>query len=118
MTLDRVTASLVIFSALLGLAHIALTFVIYSVWNLEALWFFGTGIAILISALANSLALDASNRANALIITFINTAMAAFFLSAWLVMPDPQVAVGGLLFVSLLACSIRRHFPTNTLTES
>ncbi|MDA7787699.1 hypothetical protein N8940_00510 [Sphingomonadaceae bacterium] len=117
MTLDRAAASLAILSGLLGLAHIALTFVIYPAWNLEALWFFGTGVAIVIGALANGLTLDASSRTNGLVLTLINAAMTAFFLSAWWVLPALQVLVGGLLFTILLMVSIRRNFAAATLKQ-
>lgn len=118
MTLGRVTASLAILTALLGLAHIVLTFAIYPAWNLEALWFLGSGIAIVIGALANSLGIDGSNRASGLILILINAAMVSFFLSAWFVLPAPQVAIGGLLFTALLACSVRRYLPAKTLNKS
>lgn len=114
MTLDRVTACLAIGAALLGLAHIGITFAIYSAWDLEALWFLGSGIAIVIGALANSLTLDNSGWDKRLVLTFINIVMTAFFLSAWLLLPAPQVAVGGCLFVALLVCSGLRHLPILT----
>lgn len=109
MNLVRVTASLAALSALLGIAHIVLAAYFYSAWTVEALWFVGTGLAIVVGALANGLTLDYSGPATGFILSFINTAMAALFLSAWLVLPAPQIVVGGVLFTALLVCGILRH---------
>lgn len=97
---------LAIIGGLLGLVHIALTPLAYADWTIEALWFVGSGLAIVVAAAANLAGFPSRGVAGSWIVTVINLAMAGFFGAAWLVLPGPQVIVGGLLFLGLTFCSL------------
>lgn len=112
MTQRRVTLVLAVVAGLLGLAHLALTVLIYPKWTTDALWFVGTGFAILIGAAANIAAINALDRASRSIMVTINVMMTAFFVAAWSVLPGPQVIAGGLLFAGLAMCAWRTTAPS------
>jgi hypothetical protein len=101
MTLRRTTLLLAIVAGLLGMGHLALAPLIYPRWTVDSLWFVGTGLAMLTGAGANLLATGAKDRMRRIGLVAINLAMAAFFASAWPVLPEPQVVIGGLLFAGL-----------------
>ncbi|HZG09282.1 MAG TPA: hypothetical protein VEZ70_09925 [Allosphingosinicella sp.] len=101
----RTTLGLAIAAGLLGTGHLALTPLLYTGWTIDSLWFVGTGLAMLIGAGANLLAVGGGNRMRRAGLLSINLAMAAFFASAWPVLPEPQVVVGGVLFAALAACA-------------
>lgn len=99
----RIVAAL---GGLLGLAHLALTPLVHAGWTIEALWFVGTGLAIVVSAGANFIASRAPDQTGRLSLAAINFSMSCFFAAAWLVLPGPQVIVGGALFFCLTLCSL------------
>lgn len=107
MTQRRITFFLAGAAGLLGLAHLALTALIYDNWTTDALWFVGTGLAIVIGAAANFAAISSLDRTSRSIMVIINAMMTGFFVAAWPVVPGPQVIVGGLLFAGLTACAWR-----------
>jgi len=67
--------------------------------------YIGTGVAIVIAAAANLIAVNAPDRAGRSILVIINAMMAGFFAAAWSVLPGPQVIVGGILFAGLAVCA-------------
>ena len=97
----RTTLVLAIAAGLLGTGHLALTPLIYPDWTIEGLWFVGTGLAMLLGAGANALGIGVGEPARRAGLFLMNTAMTAFFASAWPVLPEPQVIVGGALFAGL-----------------
>lgn len=101
MTISAVKLTLAIAAMLLGTAHMALTPFAYPIWTLDALWFVGSGLAILTGAAANIIGRDAENLSSRVMLGLVNLAMTGFFVAAWLVLPAPQVIVGGLLFAGL-----------------
>lgn len=101
MRAQRYIAGLAGVAGLLGAMHIALTPVTFSSWNLDALWFLGSGLAISIAALANFISLQSRSRNSRFVVVAINLMMAAFFIAAWYVLPGPQVIMGGVLFLAL-----------------
>lgn len=103
----RITITLAVVAGLLGLVHLALATLIYARWTPDSLWFVGTGLAIVIGAATNLVAANAPNRASRSILVIINAIMAGFFAAAWLVLPGPQVIVGGLLFAGLAVSALR-----------
>ena len=105
MTLRRTTFVLAIFAVLLGTGHLALTPLLYPGWTIDSLWFVGTGLAMLIGAGANLIGIGAGDRAGRAGLVLINLALTAFFASAWPVLPEPQVVIGGALFAGLAVCS-------------
>jgi hypothetical protein len=111
MKLRRTNMVLAIAAGLLGTAHLALTPLFYRDWTIGSLWFVGTGLAMLIGAGANLIAAGAGGaggggeRMRRLALVAINLAMTAFFASAWPVLPEPQVVLGGILFAGLAVCA-------------
>lgn len=108
---------LAVVGGLLGLVHIALTPLAYAEWTIEALWFLGSGLAIVVAALANFVGFLSGGVRGQWIFTAINIAMGCFFAAAWLVLPGPQVIVGGLLFLSLALCSLAAPPGTKAVTS-
>lgn len=109
-TLARVLA---IAAGMLGAAHIALTPFAHPSWTIEALWFVGSGLAIVVAAAANLVGFEGAGLRSNLFLIVINLAMSCFFVAAWLVLPEPQVIIGGVLFLCLVACS----FPARTAVK-
>lgn len=107
MTRRKITFVLAVVAVLLGVAHLALSVLIYAKWTTEALWFVGTGFAIVIGAAANIATINVLDRPSRSIMTITNAMMTGFFVAAWLVLPGPQVIVGGILFAGLAVCSWR-----------
>jgi hypothetical protein len=83
-----------------------LTPLAYASWTINALWFVGTGMAMVIAAAANVIAGKTPGLGVRMSLATINIAMSGFFAAAWLVLPGPQVIIGGLLFLSLALCGI------------
>lgn len=105
MRLPATRTALAAMAGLLGTVHLALTPLAYGNWTIDALWFVGTGMAILVAAAANVIAGEAAGLSIRMSLTTINIAMGGFFVAAWLVLPGPPVIIGGLLFLGLALCS-------------
>lgn len=101
MTLRGLTYALILICLLLGIGHIALTPLLYRGWTIDSLWFVGTGLAMMTGAAANILGLGSAGRLDRFVIVSVDVGLTLFFLSAWWVLPEPQVIVGGVLFASL-----------------
>ena len=106
MRLPRMRTALAMLVGLLGTVHLALTPLAYASWTIDALWFVGTGMAMVIAAAANVIAGKTPGLGVRMSLAAINIAMGGFFAAAWLVLPGPQVIIGGLLFVGLALCSL------------
>jgi hypothetical protein len=106
MKLRRITVALASAAGLLGIGHLALTPLLYPGWTIGSLWFVGTGLAMLMGAGANLVGLGAEDRTGRTGVVVMNLAMTAFFVSAWLVLPEPQVIVGGMLFTGLTVVAL------------
>ena len=107
MTMRTIVIALAVLTALLGAAHIGLTALIYPSWTLEALWFLGSGLAMVIGAAANILALGPLAFSRRMIIVLINAGMTIYFAAAWQILPEPQVMVGALLFAGLAISTLK-----------
>jgi hypothetical protein len=110
MKLRRTTLALASAAGLLGTGHLALTPLLYPGWTIGSLWFVGTGLAMLTGAGANLLGLGAEDRMRRTCVVVLNLAMTAFFASAWPVLPEPQVIVGGMLFAGLTVVALSGNF--------
>ena len=106
MRLPATRTALAILAGLLGVAHLALTPLVYANWTIDALWFVGTGMAMVVAAAANIIAAKAPGPGVNIALAAVNIAMSGFFAAAWLVLPGPQTIIGGLLFLSLALCSL------------
>ena len=107
MRLPAMRTVLAMLAGLLGIIHLALTPLVYASLTIDALWFVGTGMAIVAAAAANVIAGKTPGLGVRMSLAAINIAMSGFFAAAWLVLPGPQVIIGGLLFLSLALCSLR-----------
>lgn len=112
MTQRKAIFFLAIVTGLLGLAHLALTALLYPKWTTDTLWFVGTGVAIVIGAMANIAAINPADRISRSIMAAINAMMTGFFVAAWSVLPGPQVIAGGILFAGLTLCTFMRAIPS------
>ena len=106
MRIQTLGRALAIAAGLLGAAHLALTPLAYPNWTIDALWFVGSGLAIVVAAAANFDGFEKAELRSRLFVALINIAMSGFFAAAWLVLPEPQVIIGGVLFLGLAACSL------------
>lgn len=106
MRLPALRTALAVMAGLLGTVHLALTPLAYASWSIDALWFVGTGMAMVVAAAANVIAGKAPGLGTRMALAAINIAMGGFFAAAWLVLPGPQVIIGGLLFLGLALCSL------------
>ncbi|WP_379922692.1 hypothetical protein [Erythrobacter sp. R86502] len=102
----RLVAALALAAGLLGFMHVALTPLAFATWTIDALWFAGSGLAIIAAAGANLIGFHASDLRRRAALTVINLAMGGFFAAAWLVLPEPQVIIGGALFFSLAVATL------------
>ena len=88
---------------LLGVLHVTLTLPIYGRLSLEALWFAGSGLAVVCCALMNVVALRSSALSNRWAVVVANLLIVCFFAAAWPLLPGPQVAAGFMIFMILAA---------------
>ena len=88
---------------LLGALHLALTLPMYGRLSLEALWFAGSGLAVVCCALMNIAALQNNKPSSRWVVVTMNLLISAFFAAAWPLLPGPQVAVGFIIFIILAA---------------
>ncbi len=88
---------------LLGVLHLTLTLPIYRRLSLEALWFAGSGLAVVCCGLINVVALRSSAPSTRWAVVTANLLIAGFFAAAWPLLPSPQVAVGFVVFIILAA---------------
>ncbi len=84
----------------LGLAHLFLTTLNYDALTLDAMWFAGSGLAIVFAGFLNlTLAADSgANRRGFALCLATNLVVTLLFAGALAVLPQPQVLVGALLF--------------------
>lgn len=106
MRVQAMRTALAVLAGLLGMTHLALTPLAYADWTIEALWFVGTGLAIVGAALANLMANQVTTPVRRSALAGINLVMGCFFAAAWSVLPGPQVILGGILFMSLAVFAI------------
>jgi len=98
----RIVAVLSAGTIILALGHLAIGAASFDRLSFQALWFMGSGVAIMLGGMINLLALFADHRrAGRLLLLAANLAMAAFFGLALPLLPQPQVIAGLLLFLAL-----------------
>lgn len=103
-----------IFIVALGLLHCTFTFVNYDGLSYDAIWFLGTGFAIVLAGFINIAELRVGGK-DAIIWTMAlitNVLFLLGFLAASYMMRQPQVFVGALLFLATTLCSmVSREWP-------
>lgn len=108
----KVTAGLII---ALGVLHCAFTFHDYDRVSLDAMWFLGSGIAIILAGFLNVAAIRVGglDRVVKLLCLTANLIFAALFAAALWLLTQPQVSVGVALFavaaISLILSERDRH---------
>lgn len=97
-TIHKIITGLIV---ALGLLHVSVTFFDYDSFSVEALWFAGTGVAIILAGFLNLVLLRDVGRDKVVQILCVitNVVFAAMFASALLILPQPQVFFGLGLFV-------------------
>ena len=107
MILRRVRWGLAIAALLLGCGHLAIAAaaIAQGRWGLDALWFTSGGLAIVMPALLNMVALraPAGDRPARAVAVLASALTAGFFAIGYTVLPEPQVIVGIVLFAGLAA---------------
>jgi len=86
---------------LLGLLHVGLSWPIYKRLSLEALWFAGSGLAVVCCALMNLVALRNRTLSGRWMVVLADLLVACFFAAAWPLLQGPQVAAGFAVFSAL-----------------
>lgn len=92
----------------LGLLHVSMTFHDYDTFSMRALWFAGTGIAIILAGFLNIVLLREAGRDRLvrLLCVVTNLIFAVMFVLALLLLPQPQVFVGAGLFIAATLFSL------------
>jgi hypothetical protein len=104
MTLRGAMWTLSVIALLLSLAHLSFAAVdAMDGWSLAVLWFAGSGLAILLAALLNVVALRSgvADPVTRSVWLFSNVVMGVFFALAWPLLPEPHTAVGFVVFALL-----------------
>lgn len=89
----------------LGLVHTGLALTAPA-FTQQLLWFAGAGLAIICVALSNIFRPAGKDVANTISVATQNLLLTGFFSAAWLVLPQPQVAIGGVVFAALFFLSL------------
>lgn len=92
----------------LGLLHCAFTFYNYDGLSFEAVWFLGSGVAIVLAGFINIAMLRDGGRDTVIWTMALITNVLFFlgFLAASYMMRQPQVIVGAVLFLAATLCSV------------
>jgi len=98
---DRARLFFALCALALGAAHAGLGLALYPTFSLDLLWFVGAGLAMMSVGLSNVLAPRQLLR-DKLVLIAQNALLVSYFAAAWVLLPAPQVAVGGFLFGVLL----------------
>ncbi len=97
--LDRTRKILASLAALLGVAHLVFGIIAYQAFSVDLLWFLGSGIAMIVTALANF-------KGEKIWILRVQNALVLGFVAALAsLMPLPQVLAGLVLFAGLVVLS-------------
>lgn len=93
----------------LGLGHLSVAAFVFERLSMDALWFIGSGVAIVLGGVLNLFAQAASYGAGGRILLIAaNLLILVFFGLVMWVVPEPQVIVGTVLFAALLVQSLIR----------
>lgn len=114
--LRRAMWGLTVMALLLSVGHLGLVALSARThWDLPILWFAGSGLALLLAGLLNVAMLRARSHDPMTRVVWLlaNAATAGFFLLAWPLLKQPQVAVGLVAFalLALGAGSTRARVP-------
>jgi hypothetical protein len=102
---SKVPVILATSALLLGIAHLAFGVIAYEGFSLELLWFLGTGVAMIVTALANF------KNKDIWILRFQNGLMLGFVVALVILAPEPQVWLGLIFFAGLFITSCMKPQP-------
>lgn len=89
-------------AVLLGVGHLSLAALMFERLSLDALWFAGSGLAIVLGGMINMFAQFAHyGTGGRTVLGIANLVTMAFFALALTIVPEPQVVVGLILFGAL-----------------
>ena len=97
--LTKTSVTLATAALLLGIAHLIFGVIAYKSFSLELLWFLGSGVAMIVTALANL------NSGSVRILRVQNGLMFSFVVALVILAPEPQIWLGLMLFAGLLLTS-------------
>lgn len=94
--------------ALLALVHIGVTPLLYSTWGPDAVWFFGTGLALLLLAAMNRahVGVEPCTMPTARVVRWANWVFTAFGIAAVLAVPEPQAMA---ILLALFGQAVASH---------
>ena len=92
----------------LGVLHVLVTFHDYDSFSVRAMWFAGTGVAIILAGFLNIVLLREAGKDTVVrtLCLIANLVFAVMFVLALLVLPQPQVFVGAGLFIAATVFSL------------
>lgn len=91
----------------LGCLHVGFTPFNYSHFDMDAMWFFSAGVAIILAGFLNvALIRVGKDRVIRILCVLSNASLALLFGVALFQMPQPQVFVGLALFAVAIVCSL------------
>lgn len=102
-TLYKISTFLII---ALGITHVLFTIPAYGRWTLNAMWFAGSGLALIFAGFLN-LALQRAGGNDSvvrLLCLFTNLLVTVLFVAALLLLTEPQVYLGLALFIVETIC--------------
>lgn len=93
----------------LGLLHTAFTWHNYDEINLDAVWFFGTGVAIILAGFLNVVLIRVGSKDKLILVLCLitNIFFATLFVLALFLLKQPQVFLGSLLFFTAIILSAK-----------
>ena len=92
----------------LGVLHVLVTFHDYDSFSVRAMWFAGTGVAIILAGFLNIVLLREAGKDTVVrtLCLIANLVFAVMFVLALLILPQPQVFVGAGLFIAATVFSL------------
>jgi hypothetical protein len=99
--------------AILGALHCVLTFALYASWSPDAVWFFGTGLSLVLLALMNwaHVGFEPCPLPTARAVRYANVVYALFGAAAVVAVPEPQAFV---LAAAIAVQAVAGHFTLRT----
>ena len=91
---------------LLGFIHSSMTFIIYKSCNVDALWFFGTGLTYIFMGLYNLASIKVKIQSISIIAVILNFIGAIFTIAITYILKEPQAYIALILVIVIFLSSI------------
>jgi hypothetical protein len=102
----KIDYTFTVFLIILGICHTSFTPVFYKVFDLNALWFAGTGLAFVFLGLINVSRLQTTGMLTRLLCSISNALALVFSILIFLKMAQPQVFISLFILIILLGFSL------------